>query len=113
MLRFYVPVEYHYDADFGAPWEEYDGHGPVSDWEQRDKNRAIYPLRGSRIYALLRLRGILPHRITWDGWGAPVRSKAKPNEAKAARAAMSDLVSARLVQRRLALGRYCCKAAWR
>lgn len=25
------------DSDHGAPWEEEDGHGPVSDWERRDK----------------------------------------------------------------------------
>jgi hypothetical protein len=25
------------DDDMGAPWEEHDGHGPVSDWTTRDK----------------------------------------------------------------------------
>lgn len=24
-----------HDGDTGAPWEEHDGHGPVSDWRRR------------------------------------------------------------------------------
>lgn len=30
-------VEFIVDYDLGAPWEEHDGHGVVSDWECRDK----------------------------------------------------------------------------
>lgn len=30
-------VEFIFDSDMGAPWEEHDGHGVVSDWESRDK----------------------------------------------------------------------------
>lgn len=30
-------VESFYDDDSAAPWEEEDGHGPVSDWTARDK----------------------------------------------------------------------------
>lgn len=30
-------VEYHFDHDMGAPWEEHDGHGIVSDWVTRAK----------------------------------------------------------------------------
>jgi len=30
-------AEWFYDEDMGAPWEEHDGHGPVSDWTRRDK----------------------------------------------------------------------------
>lgn len=30
-------VEFIADYDTGAPWEEHDGHGIVSDWENRDK----------------------------------------------------------------------------
>lgn len=30
-------VEWFDDNDSGAPWENCDGHGPVSDWEHRDK----------------------------------------------------------------------------
>ena len=30
-------VECHVDEHMGPPWEEPDGHGPVSDWTTRDK----------------------------------------------------------------------------
>lgn len=30
-------VEWFYDEDHGAPWDEHDGHGTVSDWTTRDK----------------------------------------------------------------------------
>lgn len=30
-------IEWFYDNYYGAPWEEHDGHGPVSGWERRDK----------------------------------------------------------------------------
>lgn len=30
-------VEFIVDYDLGAPWKEHDGHGVVSDWENRDK----------------------------------------------------------------------------
>jgi len=26
-------VEWFYDSDSGAPWDNEDGHGPVSDWD--------------------------------------------------------------------------------
>jgi hypothetical protein len=30
-------IEWFYDHDVGAPWDEHDGHGSVSDWTTRDK----------------------------------------------------------------------------
>lgn len=30
-------AELHHDGDMGAPWDEHDGHGVVSDWTRRDK----------------------------------------------------------------------------
>jgi hypothetical protein len=42
-----------YDTDSGAPWEEHDGHGPVSDWTTRDKRsgeRILNSDRSSRRY---------------------------------------------------------------
>lgn len=30
-------VSFERENDFGAPWDEEDGHGPVSDWTTRDK----------------------------------------------------------------------------
>lgn len=29
--------EVYQDGDMGLPWEEYDGHGVVTEWESRDK----------------------------------------------------------------------------
>jgi len=43
----------HHDSDMGPPWEEHDGHGPVSDWTGRDKRPGELVLctdRGSRRY---------------------------------------------------------------
>lgn len=34
---FELAVTIEPDSDSGAPWEESDGHGPVSDWTTRDK----------------------------------------------------------------------------
>ena len=34
---FTLRARIEHDSDTGAPWEEHDGHGPVSDWEVRDK----------------------------------------------------------------------------
>jgi len=30
-------IEHHYDGDAGAPWDNDDCHGPVSDWVTRNK----------------------------------------------------------------------------
>lgn len=30
-------VEYQLDEDHGAPWEDHDGHGVVSEWTRREK----------------------------------------------------------------------------
>ena len=35
-MNFKITLEH--DSDAGPPWEECDGHGPVSDWERRDKS---------------------------------------------------------------------------
>lgn len=34
---FTVRARIVHDPDHGAPWDEEDGHGPVSDWTRRDK----------------------------------------------------------------------------
>lgn len=34
-LRFVATI--HHDSYHGAPWDNEDGHGPVTDWETRDK----------------------------------------------------------------------------
>lgn len=34
-----LKIEVERDDDMGPPWAEHDGHGPVSEWERRDKRR--------------------------------------------------------------------------
>ncbi|SDG92045.1 hypothetical protein SAMN05216466_10657 [Paraburkholderia phenazinium] len=59
----------HDDVDMGAPWEEHDGHGPVSDWTTRDKHPGEWQLssdHGSkRFYDAAEANAIAKR----DGWG--------------------------------------------
>lgn len=32
-----ITVKWYHDEDSGPPWEDCDGHGPVSEWTTRDK----------------------------------------------------------------------------
>lgn len=41
-------VEWFADEHMGPPWEEHDGHGPVSDWTTRDKRPGELVLNGDR-----------------------------------------------------------------
>jgi hypothetical protein len=41
-------IEWISDDDMGAPWEECDGHGIVSDWTTRDKTPGEWVLNSSR-----------------------------------------------------------------
>lgn len=48
-----ITVEWFYDEDNEPPWEEHDGHGPVSEWTTRDKRpgeRVLCSDRSSRRY---------------------------------------------------------------
>jgi hypothetical protein len=57
------------DECHGAPWEECDGHGPVSDWTTRDKapgERVLAQDRGSRRYYDAAEATRIAKR---DGWG--------------------------------------------
>ncbi|HDR9217360.1 TPA: hypothetical protein QDB35_000029 [Burkholderia vietnamiensis] len=65
--RFRVNVEN--DDDKGAPWDEEDGHGPVSDWTTRDQRRGEWVLssdHGSkRFYDVAEANRIAKR----EGWG--------------------------------------------
>ncbi|AOZ05924.1 TPA: hypothetical protein QDB15_000005 [Burkholderia vietnamiensis] len=65
--RFRLNVET--DDDKGAPWDEEDGHGPVSDWTTRDKRPGEWVLssdHGSkRFYDVAEANRIAKR----DGWG--------------------------------------------
>ena len=57
------------DSSHGAPWEEEDGHGPVSEWTRRDKRpgeRVLCEDRGSRRYYDFAEACRIARR---DGWG--------------------------------------------
>lgn len=62
-------VRYHFDDAMGAPWDEADGHGPVSDWTRRDKRAGELILntdRGSHRYYDFAEACRIARR---DGWG--------------------------------------------
>lgn len=79
------------DDDHGAPWEDEDGHGPVSDWTRRDKAPGEMVLcedRGSRRFYDFAAAVRIAKR---DGWNAPPYNV--PGETKGQRAhkaAMDD-----------------------
>lgn len=65
----HVEVKTEYDQDIGPPWEEHDGHGPVSEWTSRDKRpgeRLLCSDRSSkRFYNFAEATRIAKR----DGWG--------------------------------------------
>lgn len=84
-----VRVHVDYDQCMGAPWEEHDGHGPVSEWTTRDKRpgeRVLSEDRGSKRYYDFAEAVKIARR---DGWGSQGDDGMKPGE-KAARAAARD-----------------------
>ena len=83
-------AELHYDSDRGAPWEEEDNHGPVSDWELRNKRpgEVIIAESGSfkRFYDFAEACRIARK----DGWDVqPYRTGTARQIA--ARAALADM----------------------
>ena len=58
-----------YDTDHGAPWDEEDGHGPVTDWVRREKKAGELLLHSDgvlkRFYDFAGAMSIAKR----DGWG--------------------------------------------
>lgn len=85
-------VEYHYDEDMGAPWEEHDGHGIVSDWTSRSKRAgevSIAEDRGSHRFYDVAATTELAKR---DGWGlSPEEAAGLTPGQVTARAVQRDL----------------------
>jgi len=87
-------VTFPQDADHGAPWEDYDGHGIVSEWTRRPKlagERILvsdgrdYPSR--RYYDVAGTLKIARR----DSWGAPDgRRPGETRRAELARAVEAD-----------------------
>lgn len=82
-----------YDQHHGAPWEECTGHGPVTDWESRDKRPGDLILsednrgRAKRFYDFQEACAIARR----DGWSAaPYVIPGESKRAQAARAARAD-----------------------
>ena len=84
-------VEIVADNDHGSPWEENDGHGPVSEWTQRGKEPGEYVLcedRGSFRYYDFAEACRIARR---DGWGSePYNVPGESKRERAARAALAD-----------------------
>jgi hypothetical protein len=77
------------DDDHGAPWEECDGHGPVSEWTSRDKRPGEMTLcedRGRRRYYDFREACKIARA---DGRDAPPYREGTKRQ-RAARAALAD-----------------------
>lgn len=74
---FYAVVELPCDSDHGAPWEECDGHGPVSEWTRRAKRPGEWTLssdRGSKRYYDFAEAVKIARK---DGWGLCPKVLAK------------------------------------
>lgn len=94
---FTLRARIEYDSDTGAPWEEHDGHGPVSDWEARDKlpgelilcgpSYGMGRLAARRFYDFAEACRIARR----DGWNAaPYQVEGETPRQRAARAALAD-----------------------
>lgn len=82
-------VRYDYDTGYGAPWENSDCHGPVSDWTTRAKlpgERVLCEDHGSRRYYDVAEAIRIAKR---DGWDAPPYGTGTKGE-RAARAVERD-----------------------
>lgn len=77
------------DSDMGAPWEEHDGHGPVSDWTTRAKRPGELVLNrdhGARRYYDFAEAVKIARRDGWNDFPAPEGETAGQRAARAARA---------------------------
>lgn len=69
---FRIVATLHHDETTGAPWDEHDGHGPVSEWTTRDKlpgERVLSEIRRlKRYYDFAEAMRIAKR----DGWGQDI-----------------------------------------
>ena len=86
-------VRFPHDADHGAPWEECDGHGPVSDWTRRDKRpgeRILIEDHGSRRYYDVAEALQIARRDGWNTLSIPAPAGGETPRQQAARAVEAD-----------------------
>lgn len=83
-------VQFPHDPDMGPPWEEHDGHGPVSEWTTRDKKpgERVLATDGShhRYYDFAEAVEIARR----DGWGPGDRKPGETAEQATVRAVEED-----------------------
>jgi len=92
---FTVTATIHHDPDHGAPWDEEDGHGPVTDWRPYGDNQ--YPTKAPGERVLVRDRrsarfydfAAAVRTAKAEGWDAPPFGEGTPGQ-RAARAAEAD-----------------------
>lgn len=76
-------IDRFYDCDMGAPWDEHDGHGVVSDWTTRDKRPSERVLNSDR-HGKKRYYDIQAtiKKATSEGWGcANLGTKLTPKQS--------------------------------
>lgn len=86
---FTITARLVHDSDHGAPWEEHEGHGPVSDWTHRTKSpgeRILCEDRDARRYYDIAEATRIARR---DGWDAPPIGEGTAGQ-RAARAVEAD-----------------------
>ena len=84
-------IEWVRDYDHGAPWEEEDGHGPVSDWERREKRPGEMILNDERGARRFYDFAAAVKQARREGWStAPYEWKTKGEQAAAAALADFD-----------------------
>jgi hypothetical protein len=96
-------VEFIFDSDMGAPWEEHDGHGIVSGWESRDKKPGEVVISSDhgrkRFYDVAATTRIAKR----DGWGVADADTSKITPAQ---------ITALAVQRDMERMRDWCNDVW-
>lgn len=84
-----ISLKWYQDLDCAPPWEDEDGHGPVSEWTSRDKRpgeRVLHSDRHSKRYYDFAEAVRIAKR---DGWDAPPYKTGTKGQ-QAVRAAEAD-----------------------
>lgn len=83
-------VKFRDDNDGGAPWEEHDGHGPVTDWVTRSKKPGELILSADGCARRYYDFAAAVELAKADGWGSAIEVPGETVNEKAARAALQD-----------------------
>lgn len=109
-MRFRIHIED--DGDHGAPWEDYDGHGVISDWTQGDKKpgeRVLCTDRSSKRFYDVQATMKVAKR---DGWGLGPEAKQKLAD-KLGRVPTAGEITAQAVENDFEHLRRWCTDQWR